>query len=64
MLTRRSAWPLRCEDYGIAVGCPADFVVWDARSAAEAVAKIARPLIGFKRGRRTFSRALPALHRP
>jgi len=64
MLTRRSARLLRCEDYGIAVGRPADLVVWDARSAAEAVATIALPLIGFKRGRRTFSRARPELHRP
>ena len=64
MLTRRSARLIRCEDYGIAVGRPADLVVWNARSAAEAVAAIALPLIGFKRGRRTFSRALPELHRP
>ena len=64
MLTRRSARLLRREDYGIAPGRPADLVVWNARSAAEAVATIALPLIGFKRGRRTFSRALPALHRP
>ena len=64
MLTRRSARLIRCEDYGIAVGRPADLVVWNARSAAEAVATIALPLIGFKRGRRTFSRALPELHRP
>ena len=64
MLTRRSVRLIRCEDYGIVVGRPADLVVWNARSAAEAVATIALPLIGFKRGRRTFSRALPELHRP
>ena len=34
MLTRRSARLIRCEDYGIAVGRPADLVVWNARSAA------------------------------
>ena len=39
-------------------------MVWNARSAAEAVAAIALPLIGFKRGRRTFSRALPEFYRP
>ena len=64
MLTNRSARLLRRDDYGVAVGRPADLVVWDARSPAEAVAKIAAPLHGFKRGRRTFSRTLPALHRP
>ena len=64
MLTRRSARLLRCDDYGVAVGRPADLVVWDARSPAEAVAKVAAPLHGFKRGRRSFSRNLPALNRP
>ena len=64
MLTRRSARLLRRDDYGIEVGRPADLVVWDARSPAEAVARIAVPLHGFKRGRRTFSRTLPELNRP
>jgi hypothetical protein len=39
-------------------------VVWNAASGAEAVATIARPLYGYKRGRQTFSQALPELHRP
>ena len=64
MLTHRSARLLRRDDYGVAVGRPADLVVWDARSSAEAVATIALPLHGFKRGRRTFSRTLPELNRP
>ena len=64
MLTRRSARLLRRDDYGIEVGRPADLVVWDARSPAEAVATVAVPLHGFKRGRRTFSRTLPELNRP
>jgi cytosine deaminase len=64
MLTRRSARLLRREDYGIAVGNPADLVVWDASSPAEAVATAAQPLYGFKRGRRTFTRPPPELHRP
>ncbi len=64
MLTRRSARLLRRDDYGVAVGRPADLVVWDARSPAEAVARIAAPLHGFKRGHRTFTRTLPELNRP
>ena len=64
MLTHRSARLLRRDDYGVAVGRPADLVVWDARSTAEAVATIAAPLHGFKRGRRTFTRTLPELNRP
>jgi cytosine deaminase len=64
MMTQRPARLLRLEDYGIAEGRPADLVVWDAAGAAEAVATIAPPLYGFKRGQRTFTRARPELHRP
>ena len=55
---------LRRSDYGIAVGNPADFVLWNARSRTEAVATVAQPLFGYKRGRRIFTRELPELHRP
>lgn len=64
MVTRRPAHLLHLPDYGVAVGRAADLVVWDARTPAEAVATIAPPLVGFKRGRRTFTRAQPTLHRP
>ncbi len=64
MMTHRPARLLRREDYGIAVGNPADLAVWDATSPAEMVATIAQPLYGFKNGRRTFTRELPELHRP
>lgn len=64
MLTRRPARLIRREDYGVAVGNPADLVVWGAQSPADAVATVAHPLYGFKRGRRTFTRTQPELHRP
>jgi cytosine deaminase len=64
MLSRRSARLLRLDDYGLAVGNPADLVVFDATSAADVVARIAPPLMGFKRGRRTFTRQPAELHRP
>jgi cytosine deaminase len=64
MVTHRAARILRREDYGIAVGNPADLIVWSATSPAEAVATIAQPLHGFKRGRRIFERNLPELLRP
>ncbi len=64
MLTRRSARLLRRPDYGIAVGNPADLAVWDAPSAAQAIATVALPLHGFKRGRRTFTLTPAELHRP
>ena len=56
MVTERPARILRKKDYGIAVGNPADLVVWNARTPAEVIATVAQPLMGFKRGRRLFSR--------
>ncbi|MCC7483846.1 MAG: amidohydrolase family protein [Burkholderiales bacterium] len=64
MLTDRAARIMRKDDYGIAVGNPADLVVWDAHTPGEVVATVAQPVMGFKRGRRLFSRELPVLHRP
>jgi cytosine/creatinine deaminase len=64
MITARSAALMRIDGYGIAIGRPADFVVLDCASPEEAVAELAPPLYGFKRGRMTFSRAPAVLHRP
>lgn len=64
MITRRSARILGLEDYGVAPGKTADLVVLDARDPATAVAKLAPPLLGFKRGRQTFERAPVKLLRP
>ena len=51
-------------DYGIAVGNPADLVVLDCSDPRTAVAELAPALFGLKRGRRSFSRAVPLLHPP
>ena len=64
MLTERPARLIGLEDYGIAVGNPADLVVWEATSPAQAIATVAPALMGFKRGRRTFTRAAVELNRP
>ena len=64
MMTHRPANLIGRDDYGIEVGKAADLVVWDATTRNEAVSRIALPLCGFKKGRRTFSRARPELHRP
>jgi cytosine deaminase len=64
MVTRRSAKLLRLEDYGIAVGKSADLVVLDCAEPETAVAELAVPLYGFKRGRLTFTRKPAELHRP
>lgn len=64
MISERAARILRKDDYGIAVGNPADLVVWNAQSPAEVIARVAQPLVGFKRGRRIFTREVATLHRP
>ena len=64
MVTERPARLMRHADYGIAVGHPADLVVLDCESAEAAVRTLATPLMGFKNGRRTFTRAPAQLHRP
>ncbi|HTZ37054.1 MAG TPA: amidohydrolase family protein [Stellaceae bacterium] len=64
MLSEHSARLLKLEDYGLAVGRPADIVVIDATSPEQAVAEIRPPLAVWKRGRRTVTRRPPELHPP
>jgi cytosine deaminase len=64
MVTHRPARLMRKEDYGLAVGNPADMIVLDCATATDAVRELASPLFGFKRGRRTFTRAPAELHKP
>jgi cytosine deaminase len=64
MITGRSARLLRLPDYGIEVGKAADLVVLDCARPEQAIAELASPMTGFKRGRRTFTRAPVELHRP
>jgi len=64
MITAAAARLMRLEDYGIAVGGPADLVCLDASTPAEAVATLAQPLWGIKRGRRSFTQSRPRLHPP
>jgi cytosine/creatinine deaminase len=64
MITGAAARLMRLEDYGIKAGGPADLVCLDARSPAEAIATLAQPLWGIKRGRVSFTRARPQLHPP
>ncbi|GAA6132657.1 amidohydrolase family protein [Halopseudomonas sabulinigri] len=63
-VSTESARLLRLPDYGLTPGCKADFVVFDAPSAAAVVAQIKAPLMGFKAGRQTFVREQPQLLAP
>jgi cytosine/creatinine deaminase len=62
MITGAAARLMRLEDYGIAVGAPADLACVDASNPADAIATLAQPLWGLKRGRASFTRPRPQLH--
>jgi cytosine/creatinine deaminase len=64
MITGSAAKLLNLRDYSIAVGHAADLVVVPGTRGGDAVAEIARPILGFKRGRRTFVNAPGRLLRP
>jgi cytosine/creatinine deaminase len=64
MVTDGPARLMRLNDYGIAVGNPADLVILDCVTDIAAVQELAIPLMGFKNGRRTFTREPAILHRP
>ncbi|WP_458095453.1 amidohydrolase family protein [Roseomonas sp. WA12] len=64
MFTAGSAKLLRRDNYGVAVGNPADLTLVDAPSPADALREISPVLAAFKGGRRTVTRAVPVLHRP
>ena len=64
MITGAAARLMNLRDYGLAVGSPADLVVLSCRSPAAAVTELAQPLMGFKRGRKSFTRPPAALLAP
>jgi cytosine deaminase len=63
MLTDRSARLMNLKDYGVAVGNPADIVIFDATTPEETIAEIRLPLAAFKRGVLTVTRPRAELHR-
>ena len=64
MVSSRSARLMNLTDYGIEVGAPADLVVIDATDPTMAVAELAQPMFGFKRGKPVFTHALAEMHFP
>ncbi|MEO6750041.1 MAG: amidohydrolase family protein, partial [Casimicrobiaceae bacterium] len=63
MVTRHAAKLLRLQDYGVDEGSVADLVVLDCTTPEDGVAELAQPLMGFKRGRKTFTRDPAVIHR-
>jgi cytosine deaminase len=64
MTTAAAARLMRCSDYGIAIGAPADLVILDAQDAVMALRTVAPVLTAYKRGRRTVTREPVHLHAP
>jgi cytosine deaminase len=64
MVTSLPAKLMNLADYGIEVGHPADIVVLDCADSVSAVAELALPLFGMKRGRMSFTRPMATLNRP
>jgi cytosine/creatinine deaminase len=64
LVTTQPARLMNLQDYGVAVGNPADLVLLDCRDAAMAIAEISQPLLGLKAGRRSFTRSAPLLNPP
>lgn len=64
MITTSAARLMNLAHYGVAVGNPADLIVLPCRSGADAVAEIARPVLGLKNGRRSFTNGPGLLHAP
>jgi cytosine/creatinine deaminase len=64
MVTSLPAKLMNIGDYGIEVGRPADIVVLDCSDSVSAVAELANPLFGMKRGRMSFTRPVGTLNRP
>ena len=56
MITGAAARLMKLTDYGVAVGNPADLVVLPCRDTAAAVMELVQPLMGFKGGRKSFTR--------
>jgi cytosine deaminase len=64
MLTNRSARLLNFEEYGFAIGNPADVVIINAQSPEQAISEIAQPIAAFKNGKQTVRWDPPKLMRP
>ena len=64
MITTRAARMLRAGQYGIAPGHPADMVVFDAASPAEAIRELRQPLLAWKQGRPTMRWERPVIVAP
>jgi cytosine deaminase len=64
LVTDLPARLMNLRDYGIAPGNPADLIVLDTDTGANAIAELPDMLMGFKNGRQVFARPKPTLFPP
>ena len=64
LVTDLPARLMNLRDYGIAPGNPADLIILDTDSGANAIAELPDMLMGFKNGRQVFERRKPTLFPP
>src|SRR5262249_37046400 len=64
MITGAAASLMNLDGYGLAVTAPAIPLVSPAQTVRAPVTELAPPSLGFKRGRRSFTRPPTRLHRP
>ena len=64
LVTKLPARMMKLDDYGIAVGNSADFVVLNTDSGSNAIAELPDVMMGFKNGKKTFDRPMARLLPP
>ena len=64
LVTDLPARLMNLRDYGVAPGNPADLIILDTDSGANAIAELPDVLMGFKNGRQVFERRRPTLFLP
>jgi cytosine deaminase len=64
LVTSLPAQLMNLKDYGFSVGHPADLIVFDVATRADALAELPAPVFGFKNGRESFRQSAARLLPP
>ena len=64
LVSNRPATFMHLRDYGLVIGNPASLIVLDTEDKASTIAELGQPLLGYKNGRRSFTRPKAFIHRP
>jgi cytosine/creatinine deaminase len=64
LVSEDAARLMRIEDYGLTIGAKADIIIMDGEEEAEVFGGLREPVMGFKRGRKSFVKPAATLFRP